>query len=129
MVGMLEVIASDFAKREAETKSEEETSVPEFDKLLSDAKFNKKQMTTDMKHKKESATDSKARISEKGSDFDMEEQALNASLAEYDALKEEYLNTGLDYEEEKKRREETIESLQKALTMLNNLGTGVTAER
>ena len=88
-----------------------------------------KQMTTDMKHKKESATDSKARISEKGSDFDMEEQALNASLAEYDALKEECLNTGLDYEEEKKRREETIESLQKALTMLNNLGTGVTAER
>ena len=86
---MLEVIASDPTKREAEAKSEEETSVPEFDKLLSDAKFNKKQMTTDMKHKKESATDSKARISEKGSDFDMEEQALNATLAEYDALKEE----------------------------------------
>jgi len=129
VVGMLEVIASDFAKLEAETKSEEETSVSEFEKLLSDSKFNKIQMTTDVKHKKESATDSKARISEKGSDFDMEEQALNASLTEYDALKEECLNTGLDYEDEKKRREETIESLQKALTMLNNLATGVSTER
>jgi tetratricopeptide (TPR) repeat protein len=129
VVGMLEVIASDFAKLEAETKSEEETSVSEFEKLLKDSKSNKIQMTTDIKHKKESTTDSKARISEKGSEFDMEEQALNASLAEYDALKEECLNTGLDYEEEKKRREETIESLQKALTMLNNLATGVTSER
>jgi len=129
VVGMLEVIASDFAKLESETKSEEETSVSEFEKFLKDSKFNKIQMSTDIKHKKESATDSKARISEKSSEFDLEEQALNASLAEYDALKEECLNTGLDYEEEKKRRQETVESLQKALTMLNNLSTGVTVER
>eukprot|EP00930_Biecheleria_cincta_P034244 TRINITY_DN2367_c0_g1_i1.p1 TRINITY_DN2367_c0_g1~~TRINITY_DN2367_c0_g1_i1.p1 ORF type:complete len:703 (+),score=235.12 TRINITY_DN2367_c0_g1_i1:74-2182(+) len=129
VVGMLEVIASDFAKLEAETKSEEETSASEFEKFVKDSKLNKIQMTTDIKHKKESSTDSKARISEKSSEFDMEEQALKASLAEYDALKEECLNTGLDYEEEKKRREETIESLQKALTMLSGLATGVTAQR
>jgi len=129
VVGMLEVIASDFAKLESETKSEEEASVSGFEKLLNDSKFNKAQMATDIKHKKSSATDSKARISEKNSESDMEEQALKASVAEYDALKEECLNTGLDYEEEKKRREETIESLQKALTMINDVATGVTDQR
>lgn len=129
VVGMLEVIASDFAKLESETKSEEEASVSEFEKLIKDSKFNKAQMATDIKHKKASVTDSKARISEKNSESDMEEQALKASLAEYDALKEECLNTGLDYEEEKQRRKETVESLQKALTMLNDVTTGVTDQR
>jgi hypothetical protein len=129
VVGMLEVIASDFAKLEVETKQEEESAAAEFEKLLKESRFNKKQMTTDIKHKKETSTETKARISETSSEFDQEEQALNASLAEFEALKEECLNTGLDYEEEKKRREETIESLQKALTMLNNLATGVTGER
>jgi len=129
VVGMLEVIASDFAKLEAETKEEEQTGAAEFDKFTKESRFNKKQMQTDIKHKKETATDTKARISETSSEFDMEEQALNASLAEWEAIKDECLNTGLSYEEEKARRAETIESLQKALTMLNNLSTGVTSER
>lgn len=131
VLDMLNVIASDFAKLEAETKEEEESSAAEFEKFRKESKLNKKMMTMEIKNKKDSVTESKARISEKSTEFDQEDQALNASNTEYEALKEECLKTGFmnDYEEKTKRREETIESLQKALTMLNNLETDVTSAR
>eukprot|EP00441_Pelagodinium_beii_P046055 CAMPEP_0197621510 /NCGR_PEP_ID=MMETSP1338-20131121/2089_1 /TAXON_ID=43686 ORGANISM="Pelagodinium beii, Strain RCC1491" /NCGR_SAMPLE_ID=MMETSP1338 /ASSEMBLY_ACC=CAM_ASM_000754 /LENGTH=677 /DNA_ID=CAMNT_0043191013 /DNA_START=62 /DNA_END=2095 /DNA_ORIENTATION=- len=124
VVNMLEVIAADFAKLESETTSEEESSEAEYTTFMKDSKFNKKEMTLDIKHKKETATEQKADYEDKKTELEGEEKELDAANAVFDNLKDECINTAKSYEEEQKQRAETIESLQRALEMLQNNPTG-----
>merc|ERR1719265_1542844 len=51
VIGMLEVIQSDFARLEAETKAAEATAQKEYDEFMTDSKVDKAQKTTDSEHK------------------------------------------------------------------------------
>merc|ERR1719265_2649300 len=51
VVGMLEVIESDFARLEAETTAAEATAQKEYDEFMTDSKVDKAQKTTDSEHK------------------------------------------------------------------------------
>merc|ERR1712137_684339 len=50
VVGMLEVIQSDFARLEAETKASEATAQKKFDEFMTDSKVDKESKTTDIEH-------------------------------------------------------------------------------
>merc|ERR1719248_418664 len=51
VIGMLEVIESDFARLEAETKAAEATAQKEYDEFMSDSAVDKAQKTKDIEHK------------------------------------------------------------------------------
>jgi prefoldin subunit 5 len=51
VVGMLEVIESDFARLESDTKASEATSQKEYDEFMTDSKVDKSEKSTDIEHK------------------------------------------------------------------------------
>ena len=51
MIGMLEVILSDFARLEAETSTAEEQAQTEYDQFMDDSAIDKAQRKTDIEHK------------------------------------------------------------------------------
>jgi len=51
VVGMLEVIESDFARLEADTKAAEASAQKEYDTFMTDSKVDKAQKSTDIEHK------------------------------------------------------------------------------
>merc|ERR1719261_1098172 len=51
VIGMLEVIESDFARLEAETTAAEATAQKTYDEFMTDSKVDKAQKTTDSEHK------------------------------------------------------------------------------
>merc|ERR1719393_62327 len=51
VVGMLEVIESDFARLESDTKAAEATAQKEYDQFMTDSKTDKAQKSTDIEHK------------------------------------------------------------------------------
>merc|ERR1719453_2313065 len=50
VVGMLEVIESDFARLEADTKANEATAQKEYDTFMTDSKVDKESKETDVEH-------------------------------------------------------------------------------
>ncbi|CAE7221604.1 mkkA [Symbiodinium sp. CCMP2456] len=118
VLDMLQVIAADFAKLEAETSSEEESSQAEYDKFIFESKVNKKQMEVDIKHKKEYAAEQLADSEEKTTELGSVQEELKALLQVYEAMNEECTT---NRQEAQKTREETIASLQETLKLLDNI--------
>merc|ERR1719217_193982 len=57
VVGMLEVIESDFARLEAETAAAEASAQKEYDDFMADSKIDKTKKTTDIEHKTQKKQD------------------------------------------------------------------------
>jgi chromosome segregation ATPase len=119
VVGMLEVILSDFARLEADTSSAEETAQTEYDEFMTDSKTDKTQKATDIDHKTDKKQDKSQTLTVKKSELQGEQKELDAALAYYDKLKPTCVNTGTSYEDRVARRKEEIQSLGEALKILN----------
>merc|ERR1719230_1082647 len=119
VVGMLEVIESDFARLEAETSSSEATAQKTYDGFMTDSKVDKAQKTTDSEHKAAKKQDQEQALTVKNSDLEGTQKELDAALAYYDKLKPSCVDSGVSYEDRVGRRKEEIESLQEALKILN----------
>jgi prefoldin subunit 5 len=119
VIGMLEVIESDFARLEAETSSAEATAQKTFDDFMTDSKVDKAKKTTDSEHKAAKKQDQEQALTVKTSDLEGTQKELDAALAYYDKLKPSCVDAGVSYEDRVGRRKEEIESLQEALKILN----------
>jgi len=119
VVGMLEVIESDFARLEAETSSSEATAQKVYDEFMTDSKVDKAQKTTDSEHKSAKKQDQEQALTVKSGDLEGTQKELDAALAYYDKLKPSCVDSGVAYEDRVGRRKEEIESLQEALKILN----------
>jgi|Transcript_47121 hypothetical protein len=119
VIGMLEVIESDFARLEAETSSAEATAQKTYDEFMTDSKVDKAQKTTDSEHKAAKKQDQEQALTVKTSDLEGTQKELDAALAYYDKLKPSCVDAGVSYEDRVGRRKEEIESLQEALKILN----------
>merc|ERR1719515_604426 len=119
VVGMLEVIESDFARLEAETSSAEATAQKSYDEFMTDSKVDKAQKTTDSEHKTAKKQDQEQALTVKKGDLEGTQKELDAALAYYDKLKPSCVDSGVSYEDRVGRRKEEIESLQEALKILN----------
>jgi len=119
IVGMLEVIESDFARLETETETAEAEAQAQYDKFMTDSKVSKAQMTKDVEHKTATKAKDTEALSNANDDFESTQKELNAALEYYEKLKPSCVNAGVSYEDRVKRREEEIESLQEALKILN----------
>merc|ERR1719498_1118940 len=105
VVGMLEVIQSDFARLEAETRASESAG----DKAVK---------STDLDHKEKTKTEKESDLNDCTKDLAATQSELDAALAYYDKLKPACVDAGLSYEERVKQREEEIQSLKEALRIL-----------
>merc|ERR1719316_2427471 len=119
VVGMLEVIESDFARLESDTKAAEATAQKEYDEFMTDSKVDKSQKNTDIEHKTAKKQDESQALTAKKNDLEGTQKELDAALAYFDKLKPSCVDSGVSYEDRVGRRKEEIESLQEALKILN----------
>jgi len=119
VVGMLEVIESDFARLESDTKAAEATAQKEYDEFMTDSKVDKSEKSTDIEHKTAKKQDESQALTTKKADLEGTQKELDAALAYFDKLKPSCVDSGVSYEDRVARRKEEIESLQEALKILN----------
>jgi len=119
VVGMLEVIESDFARLEAETEAAEAAAQKEYDTFMTDSKVDKEGKEKDVDYKTAKKQAEEQALTTKQSDLEGTQKELEAALAYYDKLKPSCVVEGVSYDERVSRRKEEIESLQEALRILN----------
>jgi len=119
VVGMLEVIESDFARLESDTKAAEASAQKEYDEFMTDSKVDKSEKSTDIEHKTAKKQDESQALTTKKEDLEGTQKELDAALAYFDKLKPSCVDSGVSYEDRVARRKEEIESLQEALKILN----------
>jgi chromosome segregation ATPase len=119
VIGMLEVIESDFARLEADTKAAEASAQKEYDEFMTDSEVDKTKKSTDIEHKTAKKQDEEQALTTKKSDLEGTQKELDAALAYFDKLKPSCVDSGVSYEDRVARRKEEIESLQEALKILN----------
>merc|ERR1719395_267282 len=119
VVGMLEVILSDFARLEAETTADENQAQSEYDQFMSDSKADAK-AKHDEEFKKGLLKDKKEHeLRGKKADLEGTQKELDAALEYYASLKPQCLEVHVSYEERAKKRQEEIEALKQAYEMLS----------
>jgi len=122
VVGMLEVISSDFARLFADTKAAETTAAAEYDTFMSDAKASVK-AKHDLEYKtsleKDQTEFEKAQTTK---DLNANQEELDKALAYKEYLKPVCLEVHVSYEERVARRKEEIEALKEAYAILDKKG-------
>merc|ERR1719171_695375 len=125
VVGMIEVIQSDFARLEAETTADEDQSQREYDQFMADSKTD-----SEMKHKEEF---DKTMLKDK-KEFELKmmqkdlaatQEELDAALHYFEQLKPQCIEVHVSFEERAKRRQEEIEALQEAYRILSGEEAGL----
>merc|ERR1719456_1728722 len=118
VVGMIEVIQSDFARLESETSAAEADGQKEYDGFMDDSKADKEQKNADIDSKTtKKASDTQA-LEEKKSDLMGTQKELDAALQYYEKLKPQCIDQGVSYEDRVAQRKSEIESLKEALSIL-----------
>lgn len=126
IVGMLEVIQSDYARLESDTSAMEATSSADFDKSMSDSAVLKAQQQKDIEHKTRTKQTNEQALVDLKNDLSSAQKELDAAMNYYEKLKPSCLDAGTTYQERDSRRQEEIQSLQEAMRILNgeDIATG-----
>merc|ERR1719240_21829 len=124
IIGMLEVIESDFSKGLAEMISAEDTAQADYERITKENEIAKTTKEQDVKYKTKSAKSLDKSVAELSGDRDGLQTELDAVL-EYDAkIKEQCIAKPEPYEERAKKRAAEIEGLKEALDILTNESAG-----
>ncbi|KAL9138990.1 putative conserved tandem protein 12 [Amphidinium carterae] len=121
VIGMLEVIQSDFARLESDTAAAEVAAQKAYDEFMTTSEVDKAQKTKDIEHKTAKKQDHEQMLIVKKDHLEGTQKELDAALAYYDKLKPSCVDAGVSYDDRVARRkdQEEIESLQEALRILN----------
>eukprot|EP00747_Dinoflagellata_sp_TGD_P160276 gnl/TRDRNA2_/TRDRNA2_177964_c2_seq1.p1 gnl/TRDRNA2_/TRDRNA2_177964_c2~~gnl/TRDRNA2_/TRDRNA2_177964_c2_seq1.p1 ORF type:complete len:658 (+),score=275.91 gnl/TRDRNA2_/TRDRNA2_177964_c2_seq1:55-2028(+) len=121
IIGMLEVIESDFLRLDSDTTTEEQENAAEYETFSADATADK-----EAKHKEEVQTKldkDEAEFKKSGTAKDL--KAVQAELAKaneyYEYLKPQCLEVKVSYEERVAKRKQEIESLKEAYKILDGM--------
>jgi len=126
ILGMLEVIESDFARLESGTKSSEATDQKVYDDFMTDSRMDKAGKGAAVEHKMGKKTETEATKNLKATDLEGTQKELKAALTTFEKLKPSCVKTGVTYEERVARRKEEINTMKEALAVLaSNTGTVV----
>jgi hypothetical protein len=122
VIGMLEVIESDFLKLKAETAADEGQAAKEYDKFMSEAKKNKGEKED--KRKKLSKDKDKATLekSEASKDYKLTKEKLQAANKYFAYLKPTCVEIHVSFGERAQKRKEEIKALKEAYGILDSKG-------
>merc|ERR1719421_17842 len=115
VMGMLEVIESDFARLLSETTAGEAEAASEYEKLSNDSEEDKAVKSTDVKSKNSEKIRKEGALSSAQKDLSTTQEELKAAEDYFEKLKPSCVDAGISYEERVQKRKEEIESLQEAL--------------
>jgi len=118
IIGMLEVIESDFSKGLAEIISVEETAQAEYERITKENEVMKVTKEQDVKYKSKTAKSLDKTVAETTADKEGLQTELDAVLDYWEKIKEQCIAKPEPYEERKKRREAEIAGLKEALAIL-----------
>jgi len=119
IIGLLEVIQSDFERTIKTTEDEEAEAAEEHEGFIkeTDGTIDEKEGTKDEKTGEKK--DTEATIVEKKDDRADAKTMKGEALEELEKLKPQCIDTGLSWEERTKKREQEIEALKEALQILD----------
>merc|ERR1712060_521577 len=139
IIGLLEVIESDFSKALAEFTSVEETSAADYDKQTKANEIEKTTKQQDVKYKNSEASDLDKATAEASSDRDGVQTELAAVQEYLDSLAAECITTGGNmgteghnaetYEQRVARRSSEISGLKDALSILDGAASFAQTKR
>merc|ERR1719213_1212822 len=118
IVGLLEVVESDFTKLLAETIAAEEAAAAEYDTRTKENEVAKTMKEQDVKYKTEEFTGLDNAVAELESDIAGVQEELDAVLEYLEKLKSMCIAKPEPYETRKQRREQEIAGLKEALAIL-----------
>merc|ERR1719265_1948794 len=118
IIGMLEVIESDFSKGLAEAQVNEDTAQELYDKTTQENKITKATKDQDVKYKTKEKAGQEKFVSEAKTDLEGSQAELDAVLEYSTKLNEQCIAKPETYEERKRRREAEIAGLKEALSIL-----------
>jgi len=119
VIGMMEVIQSDFARLESETTASEAANSKEHEQFMSDSAADKAAKERDIEHKSSKKQNAEQALVEAKDDLAGTQEELDSALSYYEKLKPDCVDAGVSYEDRVARRKEEIASLQEALKILN----------
>merc|ERR1719263_679985 len=120
IIGMLEVVESDFSETLAKVETEEADAAAEYDKTTQENKVAKTTMSQDAKYKSQEATSLDKEVAELTSDKDTVSTELSAVLEYYSKLKDRCVAKPESYADRAARRQAEIAGLMEALDVLEN---------
>merc|ERR1719382_1707789 len=109
VLGMLEVIQSDFARLESTTTADEATAQREYDDQMSKGSVMKVQLKKDIEHKNQLKQIAEQSLVDMNNDLTSAQKELVAAEAYFEKLKPSCLDAGMSVEERARRRREEIE--------------------
>jgi hypothetical protein len=118
ILGMLDVIKSDFERTVSVTNKAEASNEKEFQKFMTESSISlaEKNMADEQKTKQKD--DAIEELESADEDLRSQTDILKVAIRELLELKPTCVDTGMSYEERVARREDEIESLKKALCVL-----------
>jgi chromosome segregation ATPase len=122
ILGMLEVIKSDFARTIKETEKAEKEAETEFIEFERTTKVSISTKTTTKTANQAEKAATVTEISDALTDMREEQSLLDKALQELEELRPACIDTGMSYEERVARREQEIEALNEALCILDSEG-------
>jgi len=118
IIGMLEVVESDFSKGLAEMIAIEEEAAAAYEKQTKENEIAKTTKEQDVKYKTKEAKSLDKAVAEHTSDREGLQTELDAVLDYWEKIQEQCVAKAEPYEERKKRREAEIAGLKEALAIL-----------
>jgi chromosome segregation ATPase len=120
IIGMLEVVESDFSKGLAEMVADEESAVAEYEQQSKENEITKATTEKDVEYKTKESAGLEQAIAELSSDRDGVQSELDAALEYLKKLEDQCIAKPDTYEMRKARREAEIAGLKDALEILSS---------
>jgi hypothetical protein len=119
VLGLMEVVQSDFEKLISETTATEAEAAKIYDEFMADSDQDKAVKNADSKHLATAKQGKESKLTTAKKDLRIVGEELDAAMAYYDKLKPSCEEKVMSYEEKVAQREAEIESLKEALEILS----------
>jgi len=119
VLGLLEVIHTDFSRVKSDTEVEEAQASKEYDTFMEESAKDKEVTYANRLSMQRERTAKERDLASAEEDLSATQGELDAALAYYAKLKPDCIADGLSYAERKQMREEEIESLNEAYKILD----------
>merc|ERR1719178_516451 len=121
VIGMLEVMQSDFARLESDTSTDEALAAKEYETLMEESAVDRETKRVENVKMGRQVTAKERAFASTQKDLKGSQEELEAAQAYFDKLKPDCIEEGLSFEERAKMRQEEIDSLKEAYDILDGI--------